>query len=147
MESIVSVYTDALGSCSADLALEAREGQWDVAVPCSQLVAASTSAIKQYEPKTLCNGKLTCGDCGVENVCGTCDDDSGPGDCPRLTVTTLLELGAYKVGQTTAKKHLRVYAKDPTKSGIKYVMVGSYGDGGPFVHPAPLYGPRPTCWW
>ena len=148
-EAYVDVFTDTIGSCTADLVAEAREGLIDLATPCKSLKSGLYSA---ETATALCANKhLSCGPCTAAPVCGTCDDDSGPGDCPRFVASTTLYFYQYKVDNTSLQKTFRVYAKDKAFSGAHYLFLVSHGlvdKGHQFGgEDSPAYPPAPSCWY
>lgn len=107
----VEVFTDTIGTCSADLKAEIRNGKVDTAVTCEKL-----------SPQIFdCNGIYGCGDCKNASICGACDDDSGLGTCPRIVANTYP--AQYGVKFDTEKKTLRIYARDAGATLGKYVVV------------------------
>lgn len=95
--AFVSTYTGAVGKCDADLVVDVRTGKIDPAKQCSDLTTPS--------------------DCTTDGACGDCDDDNGIGGCNRALVVST---GS---GKDSATKHIRLYAKDPSASGISYTLV------------------------
>jgi hypothetical protein len=147
-EAYVDVFTDKVGQCNFDLQAEAREGLIDLTTPCNKLVSGIYSA---ETATALCTNKhLSCGPCTPKGVCGTCDDDGGPGACPRFVASTALYFYQYTVDNTSVQKTFRVYAHDPTKSGAHFLFLVSRGYvsmghkfGG---EDSPAYPPAPSCW-
>ncbi|MCC6644313.1 MAG: hypothetical protein IT374_01920 [Polyangiaceae bacterium] len=117
---VVTVFTDAVGSCTADLVAEVRTGTIDMARTCKDL----------HGPMECSPTTSACGSCSNDGQCGACDDDGGLGLCPRFMVTHSAgpaQKGNKIVLQTTKysgpEQRLRVYAKSPSATVSKYVVV------------------------
>lgn len=116
----VTVFTDEIGSCSADLVAEVRTGTVNLAKTCKDLHGAMECS----------STTSACGSCSNDGQCGACDDDGGIGACPRLMVTHSAgpaQKGSKIVLQTTKysgpDQRLRIYAKSPSATVSKYIVV------------------------
>ncbi len=115
----VSVYTDEIGACTADLVAEVRTGTVDMTKTCKDL----------HGPME-CGASNACGSCSNDGQCGACDDDGGYGKCPRMMITHSggpAQKGSKIVLQTTKysgpEQRLRIYAKSPAATVSKYLVV------------------------
>jgi hypothetical protein len=139
----VDVFTDAPGTCNADLVAEARAGEIDLNIPCEKL---STETMDLANSKLCSDGKLGCGSCTTPGICGTCDDDSGIGNCPRMLINTSTSYGGqYAIKYDSVDKVIRIYARDPAKTVDKYVVIVSRL---PYdaAQQSPKYGPGLSCY-
>ena len=117
----VTVFTDQIGTCTADLVAELRTGTVDLTKTCADLHGALDCG----------GGKSACGSCANDGQCGACDDDGGIGGCPRMMVTHSAgpaQTSSGKIILSTTKyagpdQRLRVYAKSPTATVSNYIVV------------------------
>jgi hypothetical protein len=136
----VEVFGDSPATCPADIMMEVRSGTVDLTKTCADL----NSTIFNLSSSQLCpDGKLGCGSCTVDGLCGTCDDDNGVGNCPKTLVSTTTSYAGYVVKFASQQKTIRVYAKKNQSVVQKYnilisTLTGSISEG-------PKFPPALTC--
>ncbi len=130
----VEAFTDKIGTCSADLIAETRawkngekvtdKSLLDLNVPCEKL----SNDVQFLADQKLCPDApdhLACGSCAGAGICGVCDDDNGVGNCPRMLVNTMTKYSTVPVYFDGIYKVIRIRAKKPSATVVKYVVVGS----------------------
>lgn len=130
------VFTEKAGSCNRDLLATVRTGDYDEATdtvdimdksgkltPCEKL-SATIKNLDAASP-TLCAGGdfLGCGSCTEKGLCGTCDDDSGIGNCPRMLLSSTLNVQGYPVKFASVKQVALVSARDAKATNVNFITI------------------------
>lgn len=130
------VFSGKAGSCSADLVASVHQGVYDdktdtldITDKDGKITACDklNSSIKNLDADnpSLCKegNFLGCGSCTDKGLCGTCDDDNGIGNCPRMLLAVTTSYQQYEVKFASNKQLARIYAHDPKATNVSFTAV------------------------